>query len=110
MSSDLLLKMRDHHQAIADALNEELEKNSLTEAKPAASEKNFNLTYTKHTGVKLGEFQIADEKDSPYDNYIRALNILKQNNASISDRYHGKDYSFSYWLYDDKIFRQKLKG
>ena len=80
------------------------------EAKPAASEKNFDLNYTQHTGIKLGEFQIADEKDNHSDNYIRALNILKQNNASISERYHGKDYEFSYWLYDGKIFRQKLKG
>ena len=80
------------------------------EAKPAASEKNFNLTYTQHTGIKLGEFQIADEKDNHSDNYMRALNILKQNNANISDRYHGKDYEFSYWLYDGKIFRQKYRG
>mgnify|MGYP001122195793 CR=1 FL=1 len=55
--------------------------------KPVVSEKNFDLTYTKHTGAKLGEFEIADEKDSPSDLYKRALNILKEANATINMLY-----------------------
>ena len=73
------------------------------------SENNFDLTYAKHTGAKLGEFQIADEKDSPSDLYKRALNILKQNKATIKDRYHGNGYVYGYWEYQDKIWRKKLK-
>jgi hypothetical protein len=65
--------------------------------KTTVSEKNFDLTYTKHTGAKLGEFEIADEKDSPSDLYKQALNILKQNGATISKRYHGDGYFYSYW-------------
>ena len=77
--------------------------------KTAVSEKRFDLTYTKHTGAKLGEFEIADEKDSPSDLYKRALNILKQNKATIKDRYHGNGYVYGYWEYQDKIWRKKLK-
>ena len=76
---------------------------------PVVSEENFDLTYTKHTGAKLGEFQIADEKDSPSDLYQRALNILKNANATISSRYHGENYTHSFWLYNSRIYRQKLK-
>jgi len=98
---------------LRDACNSEIERLKPSEAKDqpqtkAVSESNFDLTYAKHTGVKLGEFEIADEKDSPSDLYKHAFNILKQANATISNRYHGEDYQFSYWLYDGKIFR-KLK-
>ena len=63
----------------------------------------------KHTGAKLREFQIADEKDTPTDLYARALNILKQNQATIANRYHREGYLYSYWEYQNKIWRQKLK-
>ena len=79
------------------------------EAKTTVPEKNFDLTYIKHTGAKLGEFEIADEKDSPTDLYEHALDILKQNKATISDRYHGEGYVYGYWEYQGKIWRKKLK-
>jgi len=75
----------------------------------AVSEANFNLNYTEVTSPKLGIFEIAEEKDNPKEKWTRALNILKQNNATISTRYHGNNYNFSYWLYNDRIYRQKLK-
>ena len=76
---------------------------------PTVSEAKFNLNYTEVTSPKLGNFEIAEEKTNPTEKWTRAHNILKQNNATISTRYHGNNYNFSYWLYNGKIYRQKLK-
>ena len=110
---DLFVKLRDAHQLMADAYNEQLEKMAPSPETPstkttaAVAERNFDLTYTKRTRAKLGEFEIADEKDSPADLYTCALNILKQNGAAINKRYSGEGYVYSYWLYNGKIFRKK---
>jgi hypothetical protein len=79
------------------------------EEPPTVSEANFNLNYTEVTSPKLGTFEIAEEKTNPTEKWTRAHNILKQNNATISTRYHGNNYTYSYWLYNGKIYRQKLK-
>lgn len=101
--------MRDHYQAIADALNEELEKNSPPEVKPAVLEENFNLNYSEFTSKKLGTFEVAEKNGNIPEKGNRAFNILKNANATINSRYHGKNYQFSYWIYDSRIFRKKLK-
>ncbi len=45
------------------------------------------------------------------DKWTHAYNVLRQNNATISNRYYGDGYAYAYWLYGkDKIYRQKLKG
>ena len=107
MSIEFLVRLRD-------ACDAEIERLKPSEAKDqpqtkAVSESNFDLTYVKHVGAKLGEFQIADEKDSPIDLYKHALNLLKQNKATIKDRYHGNSYVYGYWEYQNKIWRKKLK-
>ena len=79
----------------------------------AISEINFNLNYTKCNTQKLGTFEVTEEKDNTQEKWTQALNILKQNNATISTRYHGEGYNYSYWLYNknlDRIYRQKLKN
>ena len=79
---------------------------------PVVSEVNFNLNFTEVHTPKLGTFEVTEEKVNPPKKWIRALNILKQNNATISSRYHGEGYVYSYWLYGenhDRIYRQKLK-
>ena len=73
------------------------------------SEINFNLNFSEFNTQKLGTFEVAEEKDNTPDKWNRAHNILKQKNSTISTRYHGKDYVYSYWLYNGKIYRQKLK-
>jgi hypothetical protein len=75
----------------------------------AVSESNFNLNFTEAHTQKLGTFEVAEEKANPPEKWTRALNILKQANAKIDSRYHGDNYSFSYWLYNGRIYRQKLK-
>jgi len=78
----------------------------------AVSEINFNLNFTEFNTQKLGTFEVAEEKDNFPEKWNRAKNILKQNNATISTRYHQEGYIYCYWLYDenhDRIYRQKLK-
>jgi hypothetical protein len=79
------------------------------EGAPAVSELNFGLSYTEYTSQKLGTFEVAEEKGSIPEKWSRAHNILKQANATISSRYHGENYAYSYWLFKDRIYRQKLK-
>lgn len=87
-----------------------VERHGITnEESPAVSEDNFNLNSSEFTSQKLGLYGVTEEKGNIPEKWTRAYNILKQTNATISSRYHGKDYGFSYWLYNDKIYRQKLK-
>lgn len=78
----------------------------------AVKEEVFNiLKFEQQKGEKLGEFEVAHKSSNLPDKWQHAFNILRQNNATIKSRYHGKDYAFSYWLYgEDRIYRQKLKS
>lgn len=75
-------------------------------------EETFNiLKYEAQKGTRLGEFEVASKANNLSDKWTHAYGVLKQNNATISNRYHGLDYTYSYWLYkEDQIYRQKLKG
>lgn len=77
--------------------------------KAAVSEENFALNYTEYTSQKLGTFEVTEEKGNIPEKWNRAYNILKQANATISNRYHGPNYAFAFWLYNKKIYRQKIK-
>jgi len=81
------------------------------EQKPAAvSEVTFTtLSFEPQKGEKLGDFETASSKNNIPDKWNQAFNILKQNNSTINVRYHGQGYQCSYWIYGDRIFRQKLK-
>jgi len=99
---------------VRDAASEALEQLTPEEVKEkpqtkAVAEDNFFLNYKEFTTSKLGTFQVAEEKDNDKDRFFSALNILKNANATISSRYHGENYKFSLWLYNGKIYRQKLK-
>jgi hypothetical protein len=77
----------------------------------AVKELTFStLKFELLQGAKLGEYEIAYKANNLEDKWRSAYNILRNSNATIKDRYHGEDYQYSYWLYDeDKIYRQKLK-
>ena len=85
-------------------------RHGVTDEEPLiVSEDHFDLNYKQVTSQKLGTFEITEEKANPPEKWTKAHNILKQNNSTISNRYHGTNYVFSYWLYNKKIYRQKLK-
>ena len=77
----------------------------------AVKEETFNiLKFEPQKGERLGEFEIAAKANNLPDKWRQAFNILRQNNVTIKERYRGKDYACSYWLYgEDRIYRQKLK-
>lgn len=86
------------------------EKHGITDQElPTVLEANFKLNYTEYNSQKLGTYEVAEKNDNIPEKWNRALNILKQANATISSRYHGNNYNFSYWLYNGRIYRQKLK-
>jgi hypothetical protein len=67
------------------------------------------LKFDQKVGSRIGEYEVAYKANSISEKWSHAYNILRQSNAIISNRYHGEGYEYSYWLYRDKIYRQKLK-
>ncbi len=110
---EFLVKVRDLSLQMADAYNEYIDSFAPPEIQLKSSvvdEANFDLKYEPQQGAKLGEYEIAQKQNNLEDKWCSAYNILRVNNSTIKDRYHGQDYQYSYWLYgEDRIFRQKLK-
>ena len=112
--TEFTIRLRDACKTISDVANEYLEFIVASERKSegaATSEQTFTvLRYDPQQGAKLGEFEVAQKTNNLSDKWNSAYNILKANNATIKDRYHGEGYQYSYWLYiEEKIYRQKLK-
>lgn len=97
----------------ADALQDELESMAPREAKQTAAVQEATFTILKfepQQGAKIGEYEVAYTAGNLEDKWTHAMNVLRQANATIKNRYHGEGYAHSYWLYGDgKIYRQKLK-
>jgi len=109
---DMLAQIRNAFQEAADAIDAYI--NFL--GKPLVStsfvkEEIFAvLKFEKQQGAKIGEYEVAYKQNNLSETWIQAYNILRQNNATINNRYTGTDYVYNYWLYDeDKIYRQKMK-
>jgi hypothetical protein len=114
---EFLVKLRDSLAMAAEATNEYID--SLAPAgmkeKPpviAVTETTFSiLKFEAQEGTKLGSFEVAYKANNVEEKWTQSFKILKDANATIQERYHGKDYQFNYWLYGEgKIYRQKLKG
>ncbi|MCZ2809600.1 MAG: hypothetical protein O2V44_09625 [Candidatus Bathyarchaeota archaeon] len=75
----------------------------------AVKEETFTiLKFEQQTGNRLGEYEVAYEVNNLADKWTHAYNILRQNNATISNRYDGEAYEYGYWLYgENKIYKQK---
>jgi len=95
----------------SEALDEFI--NTLAPKEQAVNESIFlSLKFEPQEGAKLGVFEVAFKANSENsaDKWQSAYDLLSKANATIKDRYHSKEYAFSYWLYGtDKIYRQKLK-
>lgn len=72
------------------------------------NESNFFMNYEPRKTLKLGEFQVASREGNE-TNFDTVFKILEKAKATISNRYHGPNYVFSYWIFNGQIFRQKLK-
>ena len=113
---EFLVKLRDAFSMAAEATNDYID--SLTpqevkEDKPAVAEETFLiLKFEPQQGIKLGVFEVSFKAnaESTADKWQNAYDVLAKANATIKDRYHGKEYQFSYWLFGEgKIYRQKRK-
>ena len=82
MSVDLLVKMRDYHQAIADALNEELEKHGPPEAKYATKDYN-RLKWETKTGTKGNYEQTTKEANQGNEVFKALQQILKSHKGFV---------------------------
>jgi hypothetical protein len=111
---EFLVKLRDAFLMAAEATNEYIDTLTPTEAKdqkPVVNEDAFLiLKFEPQQGAKLGSYEVAYKANNVADKWTQAYDVLGKANATIKERYHGKGYSFSYWLYGEgKIYRQKLK-
>jgi len=112
---NVLVKTRDGHRMIADAIDEYLE--TLAPAVKQASvasavkEETFGaLKFEPQQGAKIGSYEVAYKANNVEDKWVHAYSVLRQSNATINARYRGQAYVYSYWLYGEgKIYRQKLK-
>lgn len=78
---------------------------------PAVKEETFSCNkFEDQHSDKFGEYGVAHKAQNLPEHWNSAYHVLKQNNATIQNRYHGPDYVYSYWLYTaERIYRQKLK-
>ena len=76
----------------------------------AVKEETFTcLRFEPQKGARIGDYEVAYKEHNLPEHWNSAYNVLKQNNAHISNRYHGEGYQYSYWLYGEgRIYRQKL--
>lgn len=79
----------------------------------ATPENTFTtLKWTKAVSSQMGEFEVASKADNSAnfaEAWQGAYNFLNSQQATIKTRYHAAGYGFSYWLFGEKIYRQKLK-
>ncbi len=110
MSVDFLVKLRDAATMIADACQEQLEKQAPPGAVAVKEETFLTLKFDAIKSDRLVGLEAASKSNNLADKWNSAFNILRQSNSTIKSRYRGDNYEFSYWIYgDDRIFRQPLK-
>jgi hypothetical protein len=81
-----------------------------TQKTPDIPESTFsNLNYEKKTSDRMGAFEVAEKEKNGPQKFAEALDILKQNNAEIDNRFHPEGYIFAYWEFRGRIYRAKLK-
>ena len=113
---EFIVKLRDSASMLAEAADDFLKSMAppelgLETQPTAVIETTFViLKWEAQKGSQLGDFDTAYKTNNIQDKWQSAYNILRASNATIQNRYHGKDYTYSYWIYgQDKIYRQKLK-
>lgn len=107
--SEALLNFADALENAALVLKQSIGKELKT---PQVSEGPFlTLKYEKRTGNRLKDFEVATKTlNSGSADFDRCLSILKRNNTTIQNRFKDQGWQFSYWVYQDAIYRQALKS
>lgn len=107
----ILANFANNVEIAATSMKQEIAEAIGVKETTAVKEETFSiLKYEKQQGNRLGEFEVAYQTHNIPEKWSHAYGILRRNNATINNRYHGTSYTYSYWLYGDgKIYRQKLK-
>ena len=95
---------------LADATNDYIDTLAPKEIKreQAVPEDVFNcLKFEAQTGQKLGVFETASQDKNDQVKFEAAFNTLNQAKATIKERYYDQNYQWTYWLYNQKIYRQR---
>jgi hypothetical protein len=117
-----ILKMSDKNQKLAEifldylnaqeasCVNARRQIGEPTQQKTVPEQAFSILHFEEHTGTKLAEFGTAEKSKNKEEDWLNAFNILKASDATINKRFHGSGFECSYWTYNERIFRQKLKN
>jgi len=96
--------------AVVNMKHRIIELTAVKEAVAVKEETFHTLKFEKQQGAKIGEYEVAYKRQNIPAKFQQAFNILSKSNATISSRYHGEGYVYSYWLYGEaKIYKQRLK-
>jgi hypothetical protein len=114
LALEVLLEFLNAVEAGVAAAKQQLKEKKAIEDKQervAIKEETFTiLKFEPMKGAKIGDYEVAHKANNLEDKWTHAYSVLRQNNATISSRYHGESYEFGYWLYGtEKIYRQKPK-
>lgn len=112
---EIAARLRDCFSQLAEDMNE-IAQRGIKKSDQEESARNvkvpestFNLPFQDREGERLGKYGTAIKKDSPPELYQKAFNVLKQTSSTIDQRYTFNNYNYSYWLYQDVIYRQSRK-
>lgn len=107
---EYLVKIRDAAQMFADATNEYIDSLAPKEIKieQAVAEEVFScLNYETQQGAQIGNFETASQDTNDQTKFQAAYDTLEKADANIKDRYYGKGYAYTYWLFgQNRIYRQ----
>jgi hypothetical protein len=108
---EILADMANGLEALAVDVKRQIAQIVGVSTNAAVKEETFKiLKFEDQQGAKIGAYGVAYKANNIEDKWTCAFNILRQNNATISNRYHGQGCEFAYWLYgQNKIYRQALK-
>jgi len=68
------------------------------------------LKYQQSKGERLGDFEVCYKNENKVDEWQRAFNILKVNQANIKNSLSEGPWVYRYWLYEknhDRFYRKK---
>ena len=108
---EILVNYANANEATAVELKHRIGKLMGVKETVAVKEETFTiLKFEPQKGERLGDYEVAYKANNIPEKWSHAYGILRANNATIQNRYHGPNYEFGFWLYGEgKIYRQKLK-
>jgi len=111
--TEALIDFTNALESLAVNLRRQIQASTRAEAKATVSEERFHiLKWENEKGERLGDFEVAYQKNNLPEAWSHAFNVLKANAALIAAPFKEEGYQHRYWIYPekylDRIFRKKL--